>query len=291
MNLWCFDDAHHWGQLLRAAAVRRGHEVSMFDEPRVPDSGYVFMHMSHHQQVRMFHKRAMAIMAMNPNLTLIPSYRASDLYDDKLEQARQLSRWMPRTHVFYTPGSARRYLSLVKFPFVSKSSEGSSGHNVRVIRTMEEAREEIRLAFSDIGVRGKHGMIQRGYLLWQDHVEGPVHDLRVVAVGRQRMILQRRFREGDPTSGRSVPVTRNAIDNDMRAGLELADEFLRTEDIRWCAVDLVSDGANWYVIECSAGWTMNSFYECDFVGPAGETRKGIDVWEVLLDEIEAGVFA
>ena len=135
----------------------------MFDEPRQPDNGYAFMHMHYHPQVRALHKRIMQVMAMNPKLVLVPDYRMSVLYDDKAEQARQFSKWLPRTHIFWTPNGARNYLEhSAKFPFVSKAQEGSSSANVRFIETIDQAKLEVRQAFSDIGIKLKYGQAQHG---------------------------------------------------------------------------------------------------------------------------------
>lgn len=295
-KLWCYQDAHHWGEGLYLLATKRGHDAHLFEDSRKPDSGFVFMHMHHHPQVRLLHKRTMAIMAVNPELTLIPDYRASVLYDDKLEQARQLSRWMPRTRVFYSPSPARAHLMKCEFPFISKTSEGASSHNVRFIETQDQAKNEIRLAFSDIGIKSHYGQQQRGYLLWQDFVAGNAGDVRVIAIGSKRLILRRGNRPDRPMasgSGRLDPV-RGALDRDTELCLTAADNFFAAENMKWCGIDLVKDTqGKWYVLESTVGWTMHGYYECEFYDadhkPAG--IMGDKVWDVLLDEIEAGAFA
>jgi hypothetical protein len=89
MKLWCFDDAHYWGTSLAEAAQKRGHEVALFDTVKeVGQEGILFYHMHHHPAVRDHHKRAMAQFATIPGLKLIPSYRTSVLYDDRIEQLR-----------------------------------------------------------------------------------------------------------------------------------------------------------------------------------------------------------
>lgn len=291
MKIWCYEDAHNWGAMLHKQALERGHDARLFENPRVPDSGYVFMHMHHHPQVRTLHKRCMQMMAMNPHLILIPNYRSSFLYDDKLEQARQFARWMPRTHVFYTPGAARRFLdTLPTIPFMSKSSEGASSHNVRFVTSLEQARLEIKYAFSDIGIKGRYNQTQRGYLLWQEFVEGNDSDIRVLAIGNQRLILKRMNRDDRPMasgSGNIVPVT--ALDEETASALEAANEFFVAESMPWCGIDLVRNQVTkqWRILEATVSWTMHGYYECQFVGTQ---LMGSDVWHVLLDEIENGAF-
>lgn len=296
IKLWCYEDAHNWGQNLSVAAAKRGHDVHLFDEPREPDQGYVFMHMHHHPQVRLLHKRVMAIMAMNSQLVLMPDYRSSVLYDDKLEQARQLSKWMPRTRVFYTPAAARRFLETApEYPFISKASEGASSHNVRMINTVDEAKIEIKHAFSDIGIKCRYGQAQRGYLLWQDFIPGNDGDIRIVAIGKKRLIIRRMNREDRPMasgSGKLKPIT-GALDHDCSQALAMSNLFFAHENMNWCGVDLVKDArGKWLLLESTVGWNLNAYYECEFYDPGGKPmgRMGDKVWDVLLDEVEAGVF-
>jgi glutathione synthase/RimK-type ligase-like ATP-grasp enzyme len=300
LKVWCYSDAHNWGTMLSQEAAKRGHDAHLFEDPRQPDAGYVFVHMHHHPQVRMLHKRLMAIMAMNPNLTLIPEYRSSVLYDDKLEQARQLPKWMPRTRVFYTPNAARRHLDAAPaLPIMSKSAEGASSHNVRLLTTYEEARQEIKHAFSDIGIKCRYGQTQRGYLLWQDFVPGNEGDIRIIAIGTQRLILRRGNRADRPMasgSGNLTPIT-SLDDSDVCAALDKANEFFAFEHFNWCGIDLVKDEQGvWYVLETTVGWTLHGYYDCAFIdcrdvmAPRVREERGDKVWQVLLEEIERGVF-
>lgn len=293
-RLWCYNDSHNWGQMLLTEATKRGHDAHLFDDPRQPDEGYVFMHMHHHPQVRLLHKRCMAIMAMNPDLKLVPDYRMSVQYDDKLEQARQLSRWMPRTQVFYTPNAARRWLDKnSSVPFMSKSAEGASSHNVRLVRTLDEARLEIKHAFSDLGIKCRYGQTQRGYLLWQDFIAGNDGDIRIIAIGRQRLVLRRGNRDDRPMasgSGRLLSMTNAnmAKDEDAQQALAVANMFFAQENMNWCGIDMVKDAqGKWYILETTVGWTLHGYYDCEFIG---DRRKGDQVWSVFIDEIEAGVF-
>lgn len=305
-KIWCYEDAHNWGKLLAHVAEARGHEAILFDDPRKPDHGYVFMHMHHHPQVRLLHKRCMAIMAMSPDLVLIPDYRSSVLYDDKLEQARQLSRWMPRTRVFYTPGAARKFLEHASLPFISKSLDGASSHNVRLISTLDDAKNEIKQSFSDLGIKCRYGQQQRGYLLWQDFIPGNSGDIRIIAIGTKRLVLRRGNRPDRPMasgSGDLTPIV-SLEDIDVMSAMQTADEFFREERMNWCGIDLVKDAKRkWYVLETTVGWTLHGYYECAFFDTArqfspkfyspqhdAKMRKGDKVWDVLIDEIEAGVF-
>lgn len=298
VKLWCFDDAHDLGKQLLEAALLRGHDAHLFEDPRTPADGFVFMHMHHHPSVRMLHKRVMSILSMNPDLTLVPDYRASVLYDDKLEQARQLAKWMPRTRVFYTPGASRRFLDThPALPFMSKALDGASSHNVRTVSTYDEARVEIKQSFSDLGIKCRYGQAQRGYLLWQDFIPGNQFDIRAIAVGRKRLLLRRNNRADRsilPSAGSVAPI-KDLTDPDILGALRTADSFFRAEGFNWAGVDLVKDQANdrWAVLETTVSWTLSGYAESAFMDCSGDHPKvmpimGAGIWEVLLDELEAG---
>lgn len=300
MKLWCFQDQQDWGRGLAMAAAERGHDAHLFDDPEKPDEGIVFMHMHHHPAVRLKHKRIMALLAMNPKLTLIPSYRASNLYDDKLEQAREFASYMPLTKVFWGPDVARQYLKrgAFKFPFISKATIGASSHNVRLIETQEQAEEEIRLAFNHThGIPLHYGQYQRGYLLWQRFIPNNSGDIRIITIGRNRLILERFNRKNKPFasgSGKLKPITAKNFDARHASALEEADHFFAVEDQLWCGIDMVFDQENkrWLILETTVGWTLHGYYECEFYeyekGFAG--RMGNQVWTLALEEMERGIF-
>lgn len=296
-KLWAYEDAHNWGNLLHRAAKARGYDARLFAEAREPDEGIVFVHMHHHPQVRLKHKRMMAAMQVNPALHLIPDYQSSVLYDDKLEQARVYREWMPRTRIFHTPGSSKHFLNTQpKYPFMSKTAEGAGSHNVRLINNAKDAQDEIRDAFSDIGIKCKYGQEQRGYVLWQELVPGNAGDIRIIAIGDQRLILKRANRPDKPMasgSGNTKPVT--VLDAEAATALQFANRFFDAFGLKWCGIDLVMDHAagEWRLLETTVGWTMTGYYDCNFINRDGTVtdRKGDQVWQVLLDEIERGAFA
>lgn len=297
-KLWAFNDAHNWGVMLMRAALQRGYDARLFEDAREPDEGAVFAHMHHHPQVRNVHKRMMAVLATNPKLVLVPNYRSSVLYDDKLEQTRSFAKYMPRTQVFTTPQSASKYLNSgnISFPFVSKSSEGAGSHNVRMIKSMTMARDEVRFAFSDIGIKCKYGQEQRGYVYWQDFVPDNEGDIRIIAIGGKRMLMRRQNRPERPMasgSGLVTPITK--LDDELISAMEFSNKFFTEERQTWCGIDLVKDHkeGTWRLLETTVGWTMNSYYECRVFKADGTPTKSVgqDIWNVFLDEVEAGAFA
>jgi glutathione synthase/RimK-type ligase-like ATP-grasp enzyme len=273
-----------------------GHDARLFEDARQPDEGYVFQRMHHHPQTRTRDKTINRVLSINPNLVCVPNYRSARLYDDKLEQAAELARWMPHTEVFYSPGAARRYLETdPRFPIISKTKEGASSHNVRLLRTLDDANTEIKGAFSDIGIGAKYGQKQHGYLLWQKFCEGNSGDIRIIAVGDYRLILRRQNRRDRPMasgSGWNTPI--KFMDDTLAAPLAKANEFFAAENFKWCGIDLVydHDDKNWMVLETTVTWTLAGYADCAFLNAEGEQSGmfGRDIWQVLIKQLERGVF-
>jgi hypothetical protein len=296
MRFWCFEDPQDWGKGLLKAARARGHEALMFDMASMPDYGVAFMHMHHHVNIRKMHKRMMQQLSLNGELNLIPNYRCAELYDDKLAQLRHLSKWMPKTEVFFNPGMARQFLEREDaLPIMSKTSEGAGSHNVRFLQTFIEASDEVRAAFSDRGIKCRYGQKQAGYLMWQRFIPDNPYDLRVIAVGGKRLVL-RRFNRSDERpmasgSGKLEAITK--MTDEIASALDYSDAFFKQENMPWCGIDLIWDKAKarWYILECTVGWTLSGYNDCAFFDGDRTTGKmGGDIWEVLVAEVEAGAF-
>lgn len=278
MKVWCYEDAHYWGSSVLEEGARRGWEMRLFDSARQPDSGVVFMHMHAHPAVRNHHKRIMQHLATIPTLKLWPEYTAAMLYDDKLEQLRRMAKYMPATQLFRTPLAARDYVdSQPVLPIMSKSSEGPG---VRMLRTYDDCLREIKLAFSDLGLRNRHGLRSHGYLYWQTHVGVTDSVMRVVCIGDQRLFLKRgprvrNERELTPI----VQMTDEAV-----GALALSDRICKDMAFNMVGLDLIEDAGVWRLLKIIVGWNARKYNDCTFI-PDG--RNGTKVWEVICDQIEA----
>lgn len=296
MRLWCYvGDRQGWGAALLAAALKRKWDAHPFLEaggaPNAPDRGVAFVHMHHHPQVRWRDKQLMAALRLNSGIRTIPDYRASILYDDKAAQAEALAKWMPETLVLRSAGAARKAIETLGLPLISKTSEGANAHNVRLIRTADGAKNEIKAAFGGIGIRCHYDQRQRGYLIWQRFCAGNDYDYRVKVVGGERTLRRRHNRADRPmASGSEHSVglwPGGEWDGETADVLAFADALIAEEGLTFAALDILRDHerARWVLLETSVGWTMDKTIELErFVSG----RPGADVWDVLLDEIEAG---
>lgn len=276
MKIWCHDDAHTWGSNLAEVASKRGHECVLFDSVRdVKTGGVLFYHMHNHPAVRDFHKRAMAQFATAPSLKLIPSYPLSVLYDDKIEQARVLGDYLPPTQIFRSPAMASEWLEQQPaLPIVSKCQQGPG---VRYLETIEAARREIKMAFSDFGILNRYKVATHGALYWQQNVH---HTLtyRVYVIGSQSLVELKNGKEHNPVSSPTEEVWEA-----MSHARNIADQH----GFKFVALDMIkcSISGHWYLMKVSAGWAMRRALACTFF-PGG--YKGAAFWEIFVDELDKG---
>lgn len=287
MKLWCYRDRSGWGATLAALAETRGHDVRLFAEAHEPDDGAAFVHMHHHPETRDYDKELMAALAARDGLHLCPSPRSAALYDDKAEQFRQIGRWMPKTLLLTNSSEVAHAIAQLRIPLISKTAEGAGSNNVRLIETVAEAAAEAEAAFVGRGIPCRYGQRQRGYLLWQEFLLGNAFDFRVIAIGRERLILRRGNREDRPMasgSGFEMPVT--WPDAEASDVLDFANRFFAEEGFSWCGIDVLRDHRRgcWTICEMTAGWPLGKMHEHVFVSG----RPGGEYWPMVLDEIEAG---
>lgn len=284
MKLWCFDDAHRWGQSLHDAATKRGHDSSIFDAVHEPtQDGVLFFHMHNHPAVRKQHKRLVAHFATKPGLRLVPSYRMSVLFDDRYEQLRQLARWMPKTEAYQSPHAARAFIeSNPEFPIISRSAQGSITNNVRLVQTADDARKEVRLAFSDLGIRMVYEQKQHGYLLWQEFVPSDPH-YRVIAIGDDRIVGKGVYQE----SGSIALSQADMESEEAQEVLAFADRFFNEERINYGSLVICKGQSGWVLQDMTLTW-HRSFYEQKDVRFVKSGKPGTAMWEVMLDQLEAG---
>ena len=287
-RLWCYADSQGWGQGLYAAAVHRGWDAAMFDENDVISGGIAFVHMHHAPDVRAKHKRLMEKLHA-ARIRLVPDIWSARLYDDKVEQARVFGKWMPATYYCDKADIASRLVDELRYPIISKAREGASSHNVRLLQDADAARAEIEKVFGGGGIKLRYGQRQTGYLLWQDFVAGNQYDIRVIAIGEQRLLLRRYNRDDRPMasgSGRIEPIN-NLADPIFGSAFAFADSFFKAEGLKWCGIDIVFDheAQRWRLLETTVGWTLHGYFDCMFF-PDG--RMGTDIWDVVIDEIERG---
>lgn len=288
MRLACYDDpAASWGRSLARVAQKRGHSAYLFADADEAEGDVAFVRMHNNPQSREHDRELHRVLSGRTDIGLVPAGRWYDWYDDKRAQAEDLAQWLPTTVIYEDAESALRALEAGawEFPLVSKTSEGSASHNVRLVRNEKAARLEIEQVFNGPGIAARHGKRQRGYLLWQKFCRGNDYDFRVIAIGTERVILRRGNRPDVPfASGSDSEMPVSWPDAEAQRVLEFADAFFAAHGLTWCGIDVVLDGGLPVLLEVTASWPLRLFHLHRFVSG----RPGADFWHVVVDELEAG---
>jgi hypothetical protein len=288
------------------AAKRRGYAVERIRGGREGDlTGLGFIRP--HAIPEILRRNQLDWVHMSCDRAMVQDFRQIGLYDDKSLQFYAYKQWMPKTWLFEDKAEANEFAK--HYPtgenwIVSKANEGASSKNVRIIKTTrdlmlhcgEAFRRGIKVDHCAGGHEGKHSFgIQKGYVLLQEYIP---HNItwRVNAIGRGRAMFKRYCGKGTLTAqtGNVEPVM--SLDDDVAQRVYLFAEYLFDSlKTKWCALDILHDPRtdDFYLLESSVGWPWPSPGTCMdgvFFGNIGTPRRWAEMWDLMLDEYEAGVW-
>lgn len=280
----------HCGVELQTAAKRRGYDARLFrlaTEVKAP--GYVFMRLDQRQPRLSTDREQYSALIGRDGLKFIQDPGQIHAYEDKLAQVAMWREFMPQTFALFTKNQALTLAAMTRYPMVSKSAIGSASHNVRLLKDEDSAVAEINQIFGP-GMKVSLG-VQKNYWLVQEFVP---HDVtyRVTAVGAKRHIYQRFNFKDRPMAAPSAVIRTQPLPMGPLAEriLEFSDRFFAAADTKWCAIDVLAHlGGGFRLLETALGWARGN----DESGNApfyGTKYSLLQQHELLLDEIEAGVF-
>lgn len=289
-NLFILDARSVWHEPLAQAARSRGWDARrVFSAAEVDGPGYGFIRPHAEPVALKQHRLDGAEMAQR--LVLVQDQPQIQLYEDKTGQWRRWGRWMPDTWLYTDLDDALHFLAHAEYPLVSKANEGASSVNVRILKDRRQAEAHAEAVFG-AGIKVLHcadnaSSMQQGYLLLQRFIP---HDItyRVNVIGRQRAIFERFNYPDRPVAqtGNVRPVMQlTALHESL---LEYANAFSKEAGTRWVALDILHSPDGWRLLETSLAWPWPSPGECMsapfFPGP----RRWAGMFDLLMDELEAG---
>ena len=294
MRFVILDEREVWHGPAIAAAKARGHDAfrvrgSNFMLDRGPGIGFIRPHAE--PKILELNQEDYYLM-QTAGLTMIQDPLQMSLYEDKSAQAQWFGEWMPETCRFVRKEDAIQYVQRARHDvLVSKADVGASSENVRILKGIEAQVAHINQVF-DHGVRvdhcsGGHHSMQKDYVLLQEFIP---HNItwRVNIVGRAMAVFKRYCYPDKPVAqtGNTDPVFE--MDSEIESLLDFSRRFFSFADTRWCAVDILKYGDSWKVIETSLAWPWPGVgKQAAFFG---SSRKWDQIWDVMLDEFEAGVW-
>lgn len=232
---------------------------------------------------------------MAERLVMVQDAAQVEVYESKTEQWRRWGRFMPDTWRFTDVDTALAFLNTAPYPLVSKADVGASSVNVRILATRAEAGRHVQEIFTT-GVPVSHGAekapktLQRDYVLLQRFIPHKV-TWRVNAIGDARAIFMRYCYPDRPVAqtGNVEPVMRLTESNEEL--LAHANTIFDAIGSEWCALDLLQDtDGTWKLLETSLAWPWPSPGRCNEGPIFGSSRKWIEIWDVMFEQAERGVF-
>lgn len=290
-RIYIRDRYSRWGERLAAAATARGWEAALITRVReITRPGYGFIRL--HPNPPLLDSDFKVARVMQKHLRMVQDNGQIAAYEDKVFQAQAWARWLPDTWYFTEEDYARQFAHDCDLPLISKAREGASSRNVRLIETRADLEEHIRQAFGagiETSLYKGATWIQRGYVLLQRFIPHRI-TYRINAVGRERAAFFR-YCYPDRPMAQTGNVAPAYGPEDCPAGLlDFADRFFQDVGTRWCAADILRDGDEWRLLEASLAWPHPSPGDCDNgrFWPGG--KRWANMWDVLIDELEAGVW-
>lgn len=297
-RLTVLDERNVWHGPMREAARRRGYDTARIlrgHEARDRPGGLGFLRP--HAIPQVLEQNVNDYAEMAEHLTMVQDLSQVEVYEDKSAQFWRWSEWMPPTWRFENRAAALEFVQNYGAPLVSKADVGASSYNVRILSTRAEQVTHVREVFGR-GVQVNHCAggpggknvlsMQRGYVLLQQYIP---HDttIRVNVVGRCFATFLRY----------NAPGTHTAQTGNVDGLTEPHPAALRALVIanaigtKWCAFDFLQDAAGDYkLLETSLAWPWPSPGNCmeaRFFGPT--ERRWAELWDLMLDEYEAGVWS
>ncbi len=231
---------------------------------------------------------------------IFPDFNTSWHFDDKVGQKYLLEAVkapLVPAYVFYDKQQALQWASATVFPKVFKLRKGAGSVNVRLVRSLEDARALINKAFgkgfkhdslvpfNDIYHKYKKGLLsatalvkgfarqfiptefakvtgrEKGYVYFQDFVPGNDSDIRVIVIGDKCFAIKRMARENDfRASGSGVIFYEKELFDKETIALSFAiSKKLGTQCL---AFDYIYSDGKPLIMEISFGFFMAGYDAC-----------------------------
>lgn len=292
-TLWWYDGTGSgWGKGAMAACNRRGWQFAKgTGEGRRGGLGFVRL-SANPQKLGIGQK---LFLKMSEGGPMVQDGVQIRLYDDKWEQAREFSTWLPKTRLCTSESETRVAAALLGFPLVVKADVGASSLNVKVIDKSRDYDAFVRQVFRGRGWRVSHcsgdgaSSIQKGRLLVQQFIPHTV-TWRVNVLGEGRAVFRRFNYRDKPVAqtGNVEPVTE--MTEEVESLLAFVDRLASLFGTRWCAFDVLKDGSRWRLLETSLAWPWPSPGAC-MSAPIFRTAWTWEgLWDMTLEQAERGVF-
>lgn len=275
-----------WGETLRNRGVSVRWLNLLASDPlnEVCGCDGVMWHWAHYpHEVRLAARPILYVIEKEMKIPVFPDCRTAWHYDDKISQSYLLQALgipAPRTWIFWDRAEAERWAETASYPVVAKLATGAGSSNVRLVRSIRQARAHIAAMFSRVGILGaglhpgaltpvgiakdiaerliwggrymflkkypplpkQFWMPQRGYALFQEFLPDNAFDTRITVVGDRAFGFRRMNRPGDFRASGSGHIDPDPLRIDSKC-IELAFSATKKLGSQSMAFDLLFAGS------------------------------------------------
>jgi glutathione synthase/RimK-type ligase-like ATP-grasp enzyme len=269
---------------------------------KVCDCDIVMWHWSHIEAKDKIFAQQLIRSLEVMNKHVFPDSNTCWHFDDKIGQKYLFeAAGIPHvpTAVFYDKGTALAWLKQQTFPKVFKLRGGSGSRNVVLVKSYFQAQRLVKQAFgrgflsfkvfSDVktyirkkqrsgeiwgkllnapkAIMRRWGIRQamtreKGYVIFQEYIEGNEYDTRVVVIGDRAFGLRRYCRPNDFRASGSGNITYEP-DLISQECLKIAFDTTRRLKLQCAAYDFIKDAKGAYlIVEVSYGFTVKPYDLC-----------------------------
>lgn len=257
-----YKDNDKWGVMLKLEAARYGIDVELIRKHYdTSEDDIVFVHMSNKVDQRKSTKKFIRLLDKR-GVKTIPTAQEGVLYDDKVEQSKLFSDYMPPTLCTKYYSKAYTFAETHGFPLVSKSRQGSNSNNVRLINNLAELQNEIDLIFFSVdGYPLHYDQYQKNYIYLQKFIPNNNYDKRVICLGRRFFYsLKRQNRDDIPFASGNKNIEPH---EDIKA-YEFCRQIAEKFDLSIAGFDLIYDHElnKYYMTEVTQAWPIQNYVNC-----------------------------
>ncbi len=262
---------------------------------------------------------------------VFPDFNTAWYFDDKVGQKYLLEAIgapVVPSYVFYDKQKALDWVEEADFPKVFKLRRGAGSNHVKLVHTKSEANKLVRRAFSrgfsqydkianlqDRWYKYKKGKTsfwdvckavlrfgkttefariagpEKGYIYFQDFIEGNDSDIRVIVIDGKAFAIKRLVRDGDfraSGSGHVLYEKQHFNEETLRLSFDVAEKI----DSQCLAIDFVYGEGKPLIVELSYGFIKEVYYSCegywdrDLIWHEGPFDAQGWMVELLLDEMK-----
>lgn len=239
-------------------------------------------------------KRVLPAIEHGMKMPVFPSWTSAWHFEDKIAQHYLMQAAgipTPRTWVWWDRRAALAFCESAHYPLVAKLTSGYQSNNVRLLRSLAEARDLVDQMFgsgvTSLEQRGRlrkmlrhriqalrllagkplPGDIQHGYLYLQEFLSGNPFDTRVTVIGDRAFAFRRLNRPGDFRASGSGRLEWDPSQIDPQA-IRIAFRIARDLNTQSVAIDVLRRGdelvvceisytyASWAVRDCPGHWVL-----------------------------------